>query len=109
MLKEVTMKEAIKILEECEHLKDPIIAKSEDGKKLVFIDINEYNELCQNKNTDTITIEIDSELKIKVEEILDELGLSLEEAVNIFLHQVVLHGGIPFEIKIPNYREIVIE
>lgn len=32
----------------------------------------------------------------------NELGLSLGEAVNLFLNQVRLRKGIPFDIEIPN-------
>ena len=101
MLKEVTVEEAIKILEECDYLVEPMIVRGENNKDMVFIDLEQYNDLIQCKNTDTITIEIDAELKVKVEEILDDLGLTIEKAINIFLHQVVLCQGIPFEIKIP--------
>jgi len=30
------------------------------------------------------------------------LGVSTSEAVSIFLHQVVLHQGFPFPLRIPN-------
>jgi len=33
---------------------------------------------------------------------LAQYGLSLSDAVNIFLTQVVLERGIPFKIQIPN-------
>ena len=35
----------------------------------------------------------------EAEEILGKIGLTLDEAINIFIHQVVLRSGIPFEIK----------
>ncbi len=36
------------------------------------------------------------------QEIFNQYGLSLSQAVNIFLTQSVLNRGIPFNIKIPN-------
>ena len=33
---------------------------------------------------------------------MEQYGLSLSDAINIFLAQVVLEKGIPFQIKIPN-------
>ena len=32
---------------------------------------------------------------------MEGLGLNLSDAVNIFLRQVILQNGIPFEIKYP--------
>jgi len=45
---------------------------------------------------------LDSNLKKQAKEIYKQYGLSLSEAVNIFLAQSVFNRGIPFEIKIPN-------
>ena len=41
-------------------------------------------------------------LKDTVESIFHKLGLSASEAINVFYHQVKLHQGMPFEVKIPN-------
>ena len=49
-----------------------------------------------------INARIESELKIDVETILKNLGLSATQAINIFYQQIKYHNGIPFEIKIPN-------
>ena len=45
------------------------------------------------------TVRINDNIKKEVTPILEDLGLSLSEAINIFLHQVKLHNGIPFELK----------
>ena len=34
-----------------------------------------------------------------------ELGLDMSGAVNMFLHQCVLRGGIPFSIEMPRYKQ----
>lgn len=31
------------------------------------------------------------------------LGLDMSGAVNMFLHQCVLRGGLPFSVEVPNY------
>jgi len=49
-----------------------------------------------------INARIESELKIDVESILKNLGLSATQAINMFYQQIKYHNGIPFEIKIPN-------
>lgn len=51
---------------------------------------------------ETTSIKLDVEVKVKAKEIFQELGLTMGEAVNIFLNQVTLHKGLPFEVKIPN-------
>jgi len=50
---------------------------------------------------------LDSNLKKQAKEIYKHYGLSLSEAVNMFLAQSVFCRGLPFEVKIPN--EITLE
>ncbi len=45
------------------------------------------------------TVRINDDIKKEVIPILNDLGLSLSEAINIFLHQVKLNNGIPFALK----------
>ena len=45
---------------------------------------------------------LDTNLKEQAKEIYRHYGLSLSEAVNMFLAQSVFNRGLPFEIKIPN-------
>ena len=45
------------------------------------------------------TVRINDNIKKEVTPILEDLGLSLSEAINIFLHQVKINNGIPFAIK----------
>ena len=51
--------------------------------------------------TDTLHIRIEPSIKQRAEETLNDLGLSITEAINVFLNHVILHDGIPFEIKKP--------
>jgi DNA-damage-inducible protein J len=57
----------------------------------------------------TTSIRIDADTKKTASELLNDLGLDLSSAVNIFLKQVILQGGLPFEIKYPQYKPEVIE
>jgi DNA-damage-inducible protein J len=50
----------------------------------------------------TTSIKLDSNVKSEAQKIFAELGLTLGEAVNLFLNQVRLNKGLPFEVKIPN-------
>ncbi len=51
---------------------------------------------------ETTSIKLDKDVKESAKKILKELGLTMGEAVNIFLTQVTLNKGLPFEVKIPN-------
>ncbi len=50
----------------------------------------------------TIQVRIDEETKKQAQSVLGTLHISMSEAVKLFLRQVVLQRGIPFEVKIPN-------
>ena len=52
--------------------------------------------------TATIQARIDPEIKAKAQEILSKLHISMSEAISIYLTQVTLQKGIPFDLKIPN-------
>ncbi len=52
--------------------------------------------------TATIQARIDPAIKAKAQNILSSLNISMSEAISMYLTQVTLHKGIPFEIKIPN-------
>jgi DNA-damage-inducible protein J len=47
-------------------------------------------------------IYLNLEVKEEARKILERYGLSLSDAVNIFLTQVTLERGFPFHIRIPN-------
>jgi DNA-damage-inducible protein J len=49
-----------------------------------------------------IRARIEPELKTQVEDIFEELGLSVTEAITLFYKQVKLNSGLPFEVRIPN-------
>ena len=51
--------------------------------------------------TSSVYTRVEPEIKAKAEEILSQLGMPMSNAVNLFLHQVVLRGGIPFEVTVP--------
>ena len=48
--------------------------------------------------TNTLHVRIEPKIKEKAEKTLNSLGLSISDAINVFLTQVILNGGIPFEI-----------
>lgn len=52
--------------------------------------------------TAMITTRVEPELKAEAEKVLSKLGIGTSEAINLFLSQVRLRKGLPFDVKIPN-------
>lgn len=52
--------------------------------------------------TAVINVRVEPKEKNKAEKILNKIGLSISEAVNMFIAQVNNHKGLPFEAKVPN-------
>ena len=68
-----------------------------------------YGRCCIMAKTDTLHIRIEPSVKEKAEETLSELGLSISDAINVFLRQVIINDGIPFEIRKANYNRITLK
>ncbi|MCL2009712.1 MAG: type II toxin-antitoxin system RelB/DinJ family antitoxin [Synergistaceae bacterium] len=52
-------------------------------------------------DTDTIHMSISPEVKSEADSILSRLGITTADAINMFLNQVILRGGLPFEVRLP--------
>ncbi len=51
--------------------------------------------------TSNVFARVEPEIKEQAEQVLERLGIPMSNAVSMFLRQVVLQRGIPFEIKLP--------
>lgn len=51
--------------------------------------------------TELIHIRIEPDVKVQSENIFKRLGVNTSYAVSMFLNQVILRGGFPFEIELP--------
>ena len=49
----------------------------------------------------TLNLRINPTLKSEAETVLSRLGIPMSTAVDMFLNQVVLVGGIPFSVTLP--------
>lgn len=63
-------------------------------------------KLPKMNKTTHISVKVNQELKGKAEGVLSQLGLSMSDAVTLFLNQTVLHQGLPFPVRIPNQETI---
>lgn len=50
-------------------------------------------------------IRIDADIKQQATDLFNNLGLDMSGAVNLFLHQCVLRGGLPFTVEMPSYSQ----
>jgi DNA-damage-inducible protein J len=53
-------------------------------------------------NTATIQVRIDQNTKQKAIKILNTLNIDMSEAIKMYLGQIILNKGIPFDLRIPN-------
>lgn len=54
-------------------------------------------------------IRIDRDIKEKAVSLFANLGLDMSGAINMFLHQCVLRGGLPFAVEMPHYSKQTLE
>ena len=55
----------------------------------------------------TVKARIDSTVKAESEAVLRSLGMDMSGAIKVFLRQVVMQGGLPFEVRLqPNARTL---
>jgi DNA-damage-inducible protein J len=52
--------------------------------------------------TGYITARVEPKLKARAARVLATVGVSTTDAITMFLRQVVLRNGIPFEVRVPN-------
>ena len=55
--------------------------------------------------TANVFARVEPDLKEQAEQVLNQLGIPMSNAVGMFLKQIVLQRGIPFEMKLPSYDE----
>jgi len=53
------------------------------------------------EKTTNLNLQVDTAVKERAEKIFSQLGLPISTAVNLFLNQVSLKGGLPFEVTLP--------
>ena len=51
-----------------------------------------------NKST-TFTFRLNPEVKQEASKLFESLGITLSDAINLFLYQSIREGGLPFDVK----------
>jgi addiction module RelB/DinJ family antitoxin len=57
--------------------------------------------------TSNVFARVEPEIKEQAERVLNQLGIPMSNAVSMFLRQVVIQRGIPFEMKLPVKKPLV--
>ena len=76
---------------------------SNDNAVTIFIRM----EVVYMEKSTTLNLRVNPTLKKDAESVLGRLGVPMSIAVDMFLNQVVLTGGIPFAITLPNAPESI--
>ena len=58
--------------------------------------------------TSNIFARVEPELKEQAEAVLNEIGLPMSNAIGLFLRQIIIQRGIPFDVKLPARKPIAI-
>ncbi len=53
-----------------------------------------------------IYVRVESNVKEQAEVVLKKLGIPMSNAISIFLRQVIMQKGLPFEVKISDERPL---
>ena len=53
-------------------------------------------------NGTIVQARIDPQIKEDARGILNELGITMSEAIVVYLRQIIIQRAIPFELKLPN-------
>jgi len=54
--------------------------------------------------TSSLNIRLDPEIKSTADGIFSRFGITVADAVNIFLHKSIMVGGLPFDMTLPTYN-----
>jgi DNA-damage-inducible protein J len=58
--------------------------------------------------TSNVFARVEPEVKEQAEKVLNQLGIPMSNAIGLFLRQVVLQRGIPFDMKLPSDQPLAI-
>ena len=54
--------------------------------------------------TASVTVRLEPDIKSMAEKIYSDFGITISDAINIFLHKSVQIGGLPFSMRQPQYN-----
>ena len=48
-----------------------------------------------------IRVKVNNDVKAQAEAVLERLGVSMSDAISVFLKQVIMQNALPFDVKVP--------
>lgn len=63
-------------------------------------------EVSHMARTSNIYVRVEPNVKEQAEAALEKLGIPMSNAVSIFLRQVIMQNGLPFDVKIPKNKPL---
>jgi len=54
----------------------------------------------------TVQFRTDSAVKQQSSDLFQMLGITMSDAINLFLRQAIMQGGLPFDVKLPQYNAV---
>ena len=58
------------------------------------------------QRTSNVFARVEPEIKKQAEQVLVQLGIPMSNAIGMFLRQIVMHRGIPFAMRLPEYEPV---
>lgn len=59
------------------------------------------------EKTATLNLRVSPEVKLRAEKVLSRLGIPMSTAIDMYLNQISLTGGIPFAVELPKAPDTV--
>jgi DNA-damage-inducible protein J len=56
-----------------------------------------------------VYVRIEPDVKEQAESILNDLGIPVSNAIQMYYKQIILHQGLPFDVKLPRNRPLILE
>ena len=60
------------------------------------------------QRTSNVFARVEPDIKEQAEYVLNQLGIPMSNAIGLFLRQIIMQRGIPFEMKLPTRKPIAI-
>ena len=58
------------------------------------------------QRTSNVFARVEPEIKSQAEQVLLQLGIPMSNAIGMFLRQIIMHRGIPFDMRLPTHEPV---
>ena len=58
------------------------------------------------QRTSNVFARVEPEIKKQAEQVLSQLGIPMSNAIGLFLRQIIMQRGIPFDMKLPVHEPV---